>query len=352
MRRLLLAVAALGLAYLFFWPVRLAPVAWQPPSAPALDGPDAPNDALAKVEWLGRGTVDGPEAVAADAQGRIYAGLRDGRIVRFDPASARLETFANTGGRPLGLQLDRAGNLIVCDAEKGLLLISPAGPIKELTNSEGGVPFRFTDDVDVGADGTIYFTDASSKYGKDNFTDDILEHGGQGRLLAYHPDSGKTEKLVGELNFANGVAVSGDQSFVLVNETGSYRILRYWLAGPNKGTLEPFLEDLPGFPDNITWSKERGVFWVAIFAPRDPIVDALAGWPFLRKVIKRIPAALQPKPKRVAMALAVNPQGQVVLSLQDRAPASFSPVTSVRESGGYLYLGSLLRDAIGRVRAP
>lgn len=37
--------------------------------------------------------------------------------------------------------------------------------------------------------------------------------------------------LLKDLYFANGVALSKDESFVLVAETFQYRISRYWLKG-------------------------------------------------------------------------------------------------------------------------
>lgn len=120
---LLLLVAALAL-YLAVTPSPIDPVAWTPPPAPKLTGVLEPNDTLMKAELLGLGQVHGPEDTALDKQGRLYAGLADGRVVRLD-AGGQAQTFADTGGRPLGMDFDAQGNLIVCDAWKGLLKIDP-----------------------------------------------------------------------------------------------------------------------------------------------------------------------------------------------------------------------------------
>lgn len=350
--RMFLLLLLAPAAYLAFWPTAIAPVAWNPPNPPPRVGVLAPNAALARAEWLGKGSVPGPEATVEDAQGRIYTGTSDGRIVRLSPDGKTVETIASTGGRPLGVAFAPGGDLVVCDAVKGLLTVSREGKVTTLATEEGGRPFGFTDDVDVAPDGTVYFTDASSKFGKDAYREDILEHGGNGRFLAYRPDRRAVDRLIDGLQFSNGVALNGDASFVVVNETGSYRMLRYWLAGPKRGTWEVFLDDLPGFPDNVTYSKTRKAFWVALFAPRDPIVDFLAPHPRLRRVVDRLPLFLQPAPPRVGWALAVDEEGRVIQSLEDPSPESFSPVTSVREHAGKLYLGSLLRDAVARVDAP
>ncbi len=349
----LLVLAAAFLAWLFLWPVPIEPKAWRAPPAPKLEGRYAPNDALAKVEWLGRGQVQGPEATAVDAAGRVHTGAADGRILRFDPAGGRFETVATTGGRPLGLAFGPDGTLYVCDAVKGLLALAPgAKEPRTLSTGHGGVPFRLADDVDVGTDGTVYFSDASSRFGVGQTREDVMEHGGAGRLLAWRPATGSTELLLSGLQFANGVAVSGDGSYLLVNETGAYRITRYWLAGPKRGTGEVFLDNLPGLPDNVTFSRSRGIFWVALFSPRVKALDALAPYPFLREVVIRLPMWLQPQPARHAFVLGLDPQGRVVFNLQHDSPEAFAPVTSVREHAGWLWLGSLSREALGRVRAP
>ncbi len=351
-RAALVAVGAI-LAWLLFWPVPIEPVAWRAPAAPRLEGPYAPNDALARIEWLGRGQVNGPESTAIDAGGRVYTGTADGLIRRLDPTSGAFETVARTGGRPLGLAFGPDGTLYVCDAVKGLLSLAPgASEPRVLATGHGGVPFRLADDVDVGADGTVYFSDASWRFDVHQTREDVMEHGGKGRLLAWRPSTGATELLLSGLQFANGVAVAADGASVLVNETGAYRITRYWLSGPRKGRSEAFFDNLPGLPDNLTLSRSRGVFWVALFSPRVKALDDLAPYPFLRQVVFRLPMWLQPQPARHAFVLGIDEQGRVVANLQHAAADAYAPVTSVREHGGWLWLGSLTRDALGRVRAP
>src|SRR5450432_1218266 len=144
-------IAALIILYFLLWPVPIAPAAWTPPPAPPLTGKYESNSRLAGTQRLETGG-NAPEDVALDAQGRIYGGLDDGRIVRLQTDGTHPENFANTRGRPLGLIFDHAGNLIVADAIKGLLSISPAGAVTVLSTESNGVPFGCTNDVDVAAD--------------------------------------------------------------------------------------------------------------------------------------------------------------------------------------------------------
>src|ERR1700761_2335957 len=268
----LLLIVLLLFGYLLFWPVPIDPVAWTPPKAPDYSGPYAPNDALAKVELLGVDVGEGPETVTPDAQGRMVVGYKDGRIERYAADGRSHETLGNTNGRPEGHAWDGQGNLIIADAVKGLLRLHPDGQLEALTDSADGVKFGFTDDVAVASDGAIYFSDASSKFGPALLAvDDVLEHGGHGRLIKYDPASGKTTVLLSGLQFANGVAVGPDDAYVLVNETGSYDIVRYWLKGEKAGTHDVFFANLPGLPDGVSFNG-RDTFWVAIYAPRDKLL--------------------------------------------------------------------------------
>ncbi len=339
------------LLYFLLWPVPISPAAWTPPAAPDLTGPYAANNKLAGIQRLETGGGFGPEDVALDSQGRIYGGMDNGRIVRLQPDGTHAEGFANTHGRPLGLVFDRAGNLIVADAEKGLLAIAPDGSISVLSTQADGVPFRCSNDLDVAADGTIYFTDASSKFPLATFTLDILEHQGNGRFLAYDPKSKTTRVILGNLHFANGVAVSPDQSFVLVVETGKYRIHRVWLSGPKQGQSEIFIDNLPGFPDGIL-SNGRDKFWLALVTPRDTLLDRLLPHPFLRQVVARLPKYLQPAPKRYSFVLGLDANGTIVENLQDGAKECYAEIANVVERDGVLYFGSIGESAIGKIPLP
>ena len=336
----LLIVVALT-AYLLFWPVPIEPVAWQAPQAPKLEGRFAINDALANVTPLAAGEGTGPEDVAIDQDGNLYVGYDDGRIVRFNSEGEEPDLIANTQGRPLGLDFDPQGNLIVADGYKGLLSISPSGAIMPLSTTLDGTDYGFTDDVDADSEGVLYFTDASSKFGPAmKARDDILEHGGHGRLIRYDPAREHAELLLDGLQFANGVALSRDEDFVLVNETGSYQIVRYWLKGEKAGSHDVFFDNLPGIPDGISANGD-GTFWVALFSPRNATLDALSDKPLLRKVAYRLPEFLQPQPAHHSFVLGLNEQGDVTHNLQYTGEGAFAPITSVEQRGDTLYLGSL-----------
>jgi sugar lactone lactonase YvrE len=345
----LLVLAVAAVAYLVAWPVPIEPVLWTPPPAPALEGPYAANDRLKAAERLAEGQGAGPEAIALDTEGSVYTGYVDGRVMRFDAQGRNGTLLANTGGRPLGLKFAPDGRLLVADAAKGLITVGQ-GTVAALATTAEGQPFGFTDDLDVTRDGVVYFSDASWKFGFHEVMEDFIEHGPNGRLLRYDLASGKTEVLARDLHFPNGIALGPDEAFVLVNETQNYRVLRYWLKGEKAGTLEPFIENLPGFPDNITFDPARQRFWLALYAPRTKDLDALMPHPFLRKVVYRLPDAVQPKPVMHGFVLGLDVDGKVVANLQDASPGAYAPVTSAIAHGDWLYLGSLTAPSFARLR--
>ena len=137
-----------------------------------------------------------------------------------------------TCGRPLGMRFDRYGiNLIVADAYFGLLEVNPrARTINTLVPPSPGIngkPFRFVNDLDIARDGTIYFTDSSTKWQRRDVPYLMFEGDATGRLMAYHPKTGDMEVLMEGLHFANGVQLSPEGDHLLVAETTTSRIMKY-----------------------------------------------------------------------------------------------------------------------------
>ncbi len=344
------------LAYLALWPVPIAPVAWTAPVDPGHSGLFAADSSLADFVALTLGGREGPESVARDRAGRIYVSTREGAILRFSAdadVGTAPEVWANTGGRPLGLVFDPAGTLFVTDGERGLLAIDTTGTVRLLADSADGTRIEFADDLDVAANGKVYFSDASTKFGVRAQSDedasllDVIEHGGHGRLIEWDPATGRATVVAAGIDFANGVAMTPDQQSVLLCETGHYRILRVGIAGEARGRVTPVLEALPGFPDNISRVGDDK-YWVALFAPRNALLDRLAGSPNLRKVLLRIPRALRPKPEGYGHLIAIDASGKVLDDRQDPT-GRYPKMTDVLETERYLYIGSLQGGVLARV---
>jgi sugar lactone lactonase YvrE len=379
MRFVLIGVAvliAVAAGYVLAWPTRIEPVVVTVGPNPGFNGPFAPNDALRAVRFLGEAIGPGPEDVWVK-DGYAYTGLEDGRIVRVridgqtaagpapiqpvvpggTPAAtpgAAVETVANTNGRPLGLQHDPFGNIVVADAKRGLLAVTPKGQIVVVAERFENRPFRFVDDLDIAKDGTIYFSDASQRYGIEEYSLDFLEGQATGRLFSFDPRSGALQARLTGLAFANGVALGPDEEYVLVNETAAHKITRYWLKGPKTGTKDTFIENLPGYPDNLSFNG-RDLFWVALAGPRNKTLEDQAASPFRRRVMFRLQSiGLMPAtaPDNYGCVVAINLEGRVVATLQDPGGRVIHTITSVNERDGLLYLGGLQMDRIATVAVP
>ncbi|MFT6593841.1 MAG: sugar lactone lactonase YvrE [Zhongshania sp.] len=348
---LLLSIGALAL----YARSPIQPVAFAPPASGRLDGVFTANEDLAAAAIYLQGVGVGPEDIVKGPDGDFYTGYVDGRIMRFSVGDRRLvegsvKEFVNTGGRPLGMQFDGEGNLIVADAFKGLLSVSPAGEITTLVSYAENPSLRFIDDVDVADDGTIWFSDVSEHFGLHDYIYDLLEASATGRLLSFRPSTGQVTVHVTGLYFANGVALGPDDTWVLVNETGASRVTRLWLKGPKAGVQDIFIDGLPGMPDNISFNGSD-TFWVAMPALRSKEIDALARYPFIRKLLGGLPAELLVPASQLGFVVGLGLDGKVKFNLQSESGA-YHTITSVNEYDGQLWLGSLAMPSVAVLPLP
>ncbi|MGN9810239.1 SMP-30/gluconolactonase/LRE family protein [Micromonospora sp. BQ11] len=328
-------------------PLLIRPVREPATVPPPLDGPWAPTDTrLDDVELLPlpEGSA-GPEDVVVDPSGRVVSGAEDGRIWWWPadaPAGTRPELLAETGGRPLGVEVDpRDGSLVVCDAYRGLLRVTADGTVRDLSG-DGERP-HLADNATIARDGTVYFTDSSYRFPVSHWKRDLLEHRPNGRVLAYDPGSGRTEVVCDGLYFPNGIALTPDESALMLVETSVHRLVRVDLPD---GTVT-VLADLPAYPDNLTPVGD-GTYWIALPSPRVPVVERLLPYPRLRQLVAVLPAAVQPKPLRYGLVALVDGDGRVLRTLHGPSGA-YDMVTGVRQDGDRLWLGSLTGPGIARV---
>lgn len=343
------------LAYLLFWPVPVSPQHWQAPVEQGYVGDFSPNQKLRDFDPVQLSDLHGPEAAAFNKAGQIYVSTHEGWIVRASVEAVQLERWVNVGGRPLGLDFDANGDLWVANAYRGLQRIEPDGTVHTELTEVDGVALRYADDVVVAPSGNVYFSDASTKFSAEQWGGtlpasllDIMEHGGFGRIIEYDPVSKRANVIMRGLNFANGVAVDPRGQFLLVAETGSYKVIKYWLAGPNTGSSQVIIDNLPGFPDNIHLGKQ-GRFWVGLTAPRSKALDSLSAKPFVRKVVQRLPPFFRPKVVAYGMVLAIDGNGKVLANLQAPEGEAFA-TTGVLEGDQYLFVTSLTMPVLPRYR--
>ncbi|MGV0795103.1 SMP-30/gluconolactonase/LRE family protein [Mycolicibacterium sp. XJ1819] len=321
------------------------PVRWYAPPVDPL--PTLPPAQLHLVPVPGHA----PEDVVVDAEGHIWTGVDDGRILRISPEQ-HVTVVGDTGGRPLGLAFARDGRLLISDSPRGLLAMDTrTGTFEVLVDEVDDRKLRFCSNVTELPDGTIYFTESTSAFTYTHYLGAILEARARGSLFRRDPDGTVLTAAAG-LHFANGVTPTADGSALVFAETQGRRLSKYWLTGPEAGSVTPLAVNLPGMPDNLSTGAD-GRIWCAMVTPANPVADRLAkGSPLVRKLVWRLPERLQPKPVSVVWAVAFDPDtGDVVAGLHTEHP-SFGMVTGLVEASGRLWLGGIGASALAWTPLP
>lgn len=344
----------------------VSPTYFSLPPAPSTEADSgtayAVNDKLSVAEPIGLGVVDGPEDVILDSDDNLYCSSRDGEVIRFfAPDYQRSEVFVHIGGTTLGLAFDREENLLVCVGGMGLYKVSPDREVTKLSDETNRSLFsiiddsrmRLADDLDIARDGRVFFSEATIRYDMHDWIVDALEARGNGRLICYDPKDDSSRTVLSNLQFPNGICMVPDGQSLLFAETWGCRISRFYFDGPRKGKVEPVIPDLPGYPDNINRASD-GTFWCGIIGMRAPAFDLAQRMPkFRRDMVSRIARDEWLYPNmNTGGVVKFDLDGNIVSSLWDIDGERHPQVTSMREHKGYLYLGGIFNNRIGRYRLP
>ncbi|XP_006445752.2 protein STRICTOSIDINE SYNTHASE-LIKE 4 [Citrus clementina] len=260
---------------------------------------------------LGEGCVNHPEDVSVVvSKGALYTATRDGWVKYFILHNETLVNWKHIDSQSLlGLTTTKDGGVILCDNEKGLLKVTEEGV-------EAIVP------------------DAS-----------------YGQLRKYDPKLKETTVLHEGFYFANGIALSKNEDFVVVCESWKFRCRRYWLKGDRAGILDAFIENLPGGPDNINLAPD-GSFWIGLIKMNQTGVRAIQKcrekWELLDAYPGLISLLLPMGSDAGARVVKVDGNdGKIIRDFNDPDATYISFVTSATEFDGNLYLASLQSNFIG-----
>lgn len=345
----LLGLIALAAAYLLLWPVPISPAAWDAPENAGYVGDYTMNRDLVGLQTLDLAPHHGPEDIVALDGGQLLTATQEGKILSLDPDTGAVTVLAETGGVPLGLEMDPTSDrLIVADAHKGLLSVGLDGTVEVLTDTVDGTPILYADDLDIAEDGVIYFSDASTKFGAQaNGTTmaasllEIMESKGTGRLLAYDPATQQTRIVADGFVFANGVAMAPDGD-ILMTVTGRYQLLK---INPDTGAQTVLIDNLPGFPDNINRGP-ADTFLIGIVSPRSEWLDENSANILARKIAMRLPASMRPQAQPYGLILQIDANGNVLRTWHDPYGMYATPTGAV-VVGDRMYITSLLSPTLG-----
>lgn len=338
---------------LLLWstPEGYKPVVWEPGPLEASQAAFGPVTPFSEVRFE-RTSVIGPEAITISPDGHLYTGAATGEVFKIPVLEGGslgiLEEIARITPRPLEVEPAKAGGTLMISSEIGLL-VQEGDTLSTRASTFQGAPLTFTNSLAETTDGTVYFTTSTSGFAFEDYIWAVMSGAREGSLFSYTPGSGTVQRLATGLGFANGLALSADERFLVVAETTRFRLNRFWLTGPKAGRLEPWIENLPGFPDNVTRDAD-GTFWVALASVRTPLLDFAIANPWARILFAKMPEAYRPVPD-ITRVMAFTPEGQVVANLEGRE-TGFGPATSAFHHQGKLYLGSLTNRGIGVIDLP
>ncbi|KAL7987243.1 hypothetical protein Chor_006162 [Crotalus horridus] len=324
----LLIIPLFGALIFLDCPIDPQPISFKEP--PPLTGALEPNFKLRQAERLFENQLIGPESIT-NIGDVLFTGTADGKIVKIE--NGKISTLARLGHGP-------------CGAVRPL--VSSKIPIE-------GKNMSFVNDLTMTRDGRkIYFTDSSSKWQRKDYSLLIMEATDDGRLFEYDTVTKEVKVLMEGLRFPNGVQLSPAEDFVLVAETVMARIRRYYVSGLMKGGEDLFVENMPGFPDNIRLSSSGG-YWVAMSAiranPGFSMVDFLSEKPWIKRIILKLlsqETVIKFVPK-YSLVVELSDTGSYRRSFHDPNGMVATHISEAHEYNGHLYLGSFQSPFICRL---
>ncbi|CAG7835112.1 unnamed protein product, partial [Allacma fusca] len=273
-----------------------------------LVGKLAPKCILDKAEILIEGQFVGPESLFLEGN-VLYTGVESSEVVKVEDKGDGADVkFLGSTGVPCAFELKNIHRgIIAFDLKTGTTEPYLTGPVQ-----------TFADDLDIAKDGTVYYSILSDTPEADMLKQVLHPNG---KLMKYDPKTKEITVLLNNISFANGVQLSDNEDFVLVNESPYGRTMRYYLKGPKAGTSDIFVDGLPGLPDNIR-PNGRGGYYIALFSGRMPLVDWVGRYRILHRIVGRMQWILS----KVVTFVKTNIVGGPFMDILDAAITHFGPL--------------------------
>jgi len=209
------------------------------------------------LEILHGGNTHHAEGVAWDPAGWIVYGSDHGKISRFNPETGESETVSEWAGFLLGIALDAAGKIYVCD--KGLSTVFRVNPESgQFDAYSTGSPDRdmfFPNFPTFTPSGALYVSDSGDWDSK------------SGVIFCIEPDGSTTLASTEAAGFTNGLALHPDGDHLYVVETNPPLVSRLRIG--ENGSLDDYevVIELPDtVPDGLAFASD-GTLLISCFRP-------------------------------------------------------------------------------------
>lgn len=183
----------------------------------------------------------------------------------------------------------------------------------------GGRPLAFCNDLEITADGERIYISEPFSYGHASMgggtVGEAISLANNGRLWRHDLTTGETRLVAEGFNFIDGVLYdlhpgSAREQSVLVSQTASFKLTRFYLSGPKAGQSEIVIDGLPGMADGID-RDENGNIWTGLIKMRSDASDWIHANPWIKPLLLRLPEGMLPVTRATGM-MAFSPDGSEI----------------------------------------
>jgi hypothetical protein len=239
-------------------------------TVPPLDGALKPNSLL---EDLPKGIrAEAPDNLVVRSGTLLWS--EGGRIV--DRAGA---TIADAGSEITAMAASQAGLLAVATVAKGLSIYDPAS--SDVT-PRWQRKLEHVTALDFARDGRLFFCVGSRRTPPTAWSRDLMERNVDGWVGQADVASGAVREIGSRLAYPNGIVESPDGA-LLVSESWASHIVKLQCDGRKKQVV---FDEIPGYPGRLS-RRSKGGYWLAIFAPRNQLIEFVLREPRYRKAMIR-----------------------------------------------------------------
>ena len=191
--------------------------------------------------------IPGAEGIAITNDGQIFIGAEDGWIYAISP-NGEASQFAKTPGRPLGIAIDKQGNLFVCDWEAhGIYKVTPDREVSLFADSDDLHKMQYPNFCVFDEWGNLYVSDTgTSRKNAQIYNPD-------GKIFRISP-LGRCELFAEGLYQANGLAMCRGESALYVIQTAIDNVVRLEIKPDGRlGKSRVYASNLDGSPDGMAF---------------------------------------------------------------------------------------------------
>lgn len=249
-------------------------------AVPPMEGPLRPNRALDEAPVAI--AIEGVDNLVATPDGLVCS---SGTSLIFLKQTTSLEEADGAVEKPVltisetqilpaaisALAADDTGALAICSDDGGVVILGGAHDGVNL-NTVAGAPLNCPTALLFLDPDTLVVANGSSKVGPSQWKLDLMGKGHSGSVwkinLAAKHGQENAERLAQDMAYPNGLAL-GANGDICVTEAWRHRIVALDTKRKNQSVV---LEDLPAYPSRLVPAADGG-FWLAMFAPRNPLVE-------------------------------------------------------------------------------